>query len=80
MIDFQPYKQFLVKPLKDRFSFHGVSVCYLATLAKNSLSRTKVHKLPQGHSREFEEAKKKETEKKKQKQDVYFNWVRNPDL
>ena len=40
MIDFQPYKQFLVKPLKDRFSFRGVSVCYLATLAKNSLSRT----------------------------------------
>ena len=64
MIDFQPYKQFLVKPLKDRFSFHGVSVCYLATLAKNSLSRTKVHKPPQGHSREFEEAKKKKTEKK----------------
>lgn len=80
MIDFQPYKQFLVKPLKDRFSFHGVSVCYLATLAKNSLSRTKVHKPPQGHSREFEEAKKKKTEKKKQKQDVYLNWVRNPDL
>ena len=40
MINFQPYKQFLVKPLKDRFSFRGVSVCYLATLAKNSLSRT----------------------------------------
>ena len=34
---------------------------------------------PQGHSREFEEAKKK-TQKKKQKQDVYLNWVRNPDL
>ena len=34
---------------------------------------------PQGHSREFEEAKKKKTEKK-QKQDVYFNWVRSPDL
>ena len=79
MINFQPYKQFLVKPLKDRFSFRGVSVCYLATLAKNSLSRTKVHKPPQGHSREFEEAKKKKTEKK-QKQDVYFNWVRSPDL
>lgn len=80
MIDFQPYKQFLVKPLKDRFSFRGVSVCYLATLAKNSLSRTKVHKPPQGHSREFEEAKKKKAEKKNQKQDVYLNWVRNPDL
>ena len=82
MIDFQPYKQFLVKPLKDRFSFRGVSVCYLATLAKNSLSRTKVHKPPQGHSREFEEAKKKKKQKteKKQKQDVYLNRVRNPDL
>lgn len=64
MIDFQPYKQFLVKPLKDRFSFRGVSVCYLATLAKNSLSRTKVHKPPQGHSREFEEAKKKKQKEK----------------
>ena len=64
MIDFQPYKQFLVKPLKDRFSFRGVSVCYLATLAKNSLSRTKVHKPPHGHSREFEEAKKKKNRKK----------------
>ena len=73
MIDFQPYKQFLVKPLKDRFSFHGVSVCYLATLAKNSLSRTKVHKPPQGHSREFEEAKKKKKPERKQKQDVYLN-------
>ena len=82
MIDFQPYKQFLVKPLKDRFSFRGVSVCYLATLAKNSLSRPKVHKPPQGHSREFEEAKKKKKKKpeKKQKQDVYLNRVRNPDL
>ena len=67
MIDFQPYKQFLVKPLKDRFSFRGVSVCYLATLAKNSLSRTKVHKPPQGHSREFEEAKKKKKNRKKTK-------------
>ena len=67
MIDFQPYKQFLVKPLKDRFSFRGVSVCYLATLAKNSLSRTKVHKPPQGHSREFEEAKKKKKQKEKPK-------------
>ena len=67
MIDFQPYKQFLVKPLKDRFSFRGVSVCYLATLAKNSLSRTKVHKPPQGHSREFEEAKKKKKTRKKTK-------------
>ena len=67
MIDFQPYKQFLVKPLKDRFSFHGVSVCYLATLAKNSLSRTKVHKPRQGHSREFEEAKKKNKTKNKTK-------------
>ena len=65
MIDFQPYKQFLVKPLKDRFSFRGVSVCYLATLAKNSLSRTKVHKPPQGHSREFEEAKKKKKKNRK---------------
>ena len=67
MIDFQPYKQFLVKLLKDRFSFRGVSVCYLATLAKNSLSRPKVHKPPQGHSREFEEAKKKKKKKKQKK-------------
>ena len=81
MIDFQPYKQFLVKPLKDRFSFHGVSVCYLATLAKNSLSRTKVHKPHQGHSREFEEAKKKTKNKKQNKNKTFsLNWARNPDL
>lgn len=60
MIDFQPYKQFLVKPLKDRFSFRGVSVCYLTTLAKNSLSRTTSRALKGVWGGQ----KKKKTEKK----------------
>ena len=71
MIDFQPYKQFLVKPLKDRFSLlRLLKIPSLAPKFTNHLKGT------QGSLRR---PKKKKTEKK-QKQDVYLNRVRNPDL